>query len=86
MFEQIVQDVLAECARQNEKWGEKRNHNLFTWITVLSEEVGELAQAALHYKFGGPAAINLRTEAIHVAAVIFQLIECFDRDEWDWND
>jgi NTP pyrophosphatase (non-canonical NTP hydrolase) len=78
-----VEDVLAERRRQEEKWGEQ-NHDPFTYLTILVEEVGELAQAALHAKFGGHAATKLREEAIHVAAVALAIVECLDRGTWRW--
>lgn len=77
--------VLAERARQDEKWGEQ-NHDPFTYLTVLSEEVGEFAQAALHTRFGGPKAAGLREEAIHVAAVALAIVECIDRGKWRWPE
>ena len=73
-----VAAVLRERKRQNEKWG-VQNHDPVTWSAILSEECGEFAEAALHVKFGGPAAIGLRDEAIHCAAVAVQIIECIDR-------
>jgi len=48
--------------------------------------VGELAQAALHARFGGPAARGLREEAIHTAAVALALVECLDRALWRWPE
>jgi NTP pyrophosphatase (non-canonical NTP hydrolase) len=78
-----VDSVLAERARQDAKWGEQ-NHDPFTYLTILVEEVGEFAQAALHHQFGGPAADNMREEAVHVAAVALAIIECLDRDKWSW--
>lgn len=37
--------VLAERRRQDERWGlvAKRGHGLITWLTILAEEIGELA-------------------------------------------
>ncbi len=80
-----IKDVLDERARQDEKWGEQ-NHDPFTYLTVLIEEVGELAQAALHKRFGGPADENLRAEAVQMAAVALAIVECLDRDTWLWRD
>jgi len=80
-----LQDILAERARQDEKWGEQ-NHDPFTYLAVLTEEVGELAQAALHTRFGGPNASGLREEAVHVAAVALAIVECLDRNTWRWPD
>jgi NTP pyrophosphatase (non-canonical NTP hydrolase) len=78
-----MEDVLAERTRQEVKWGEQ-NHDPFCYLTVLVEEVGEFAQAALHAHFGGPASEKLRTEAIHVAAVALAIVECLDRKKWRW--
>lgn len=81
--ERAVADVLAERWRQDAKWGQQ-DHDPFTYLAVLTEEVGELAQAALHTKFGGRAAAGLRTEALHTAAVALALLECLDRGLWKW--
>lgn len=78
-------EVLQERGRQDEKWGEQ-NLDPITYLAVLTEEVGELAQAALHTRFGGHAAAGLRTEAIHVAAVALAIIECLDRGRWRWPE
>ena len=81
--EGALRDVLAERQRQDAKWGEQ-NHDPFTFLTVLIEEVGELAQAALHCRFGGPAASGLRDEAVQTAAVALAIVECLDRQSWRW--
>lgn len=78
-----LEDVLSERARQDAKWGEQ-NHDPFTYLAVLTEEVGELAQAALHARFGGHAADGLRMEAVHTAAVALAIVECVDRGLWTW--
>lgn len=80
-----LESVLSERARQDAKWGEQ-NNDPFCYITVLVEEVGELAQAALHTRFGGPAAAHLREEAVHTAAVALAIVECLDRGKWRWPE
>src|SRR5262249_11354057 len=80
---QATRDILIERQRQDQKWGEQ-NHDPFTYLTVLVEEVGELAQAALHSRFGGDKAEGLRTEALHTAAVALAIVECLDRNKWTW--
>jgi NTP pyrophosphatase (non-canonical NTP hydrolase) len=75
--------VLAERSRQNKKWGEQ-NHDPFTYLTILVEEVGEYAEAALHARFGGPKAEGLYAEATHVAAVGLAIVECLERAKWGW--
>lgn len=73
-FDQAVEMVREERKRQIEKWG-KQDHTLFVWMSILMEEVGEAAQAALHQTFGGKAKGTFGTEIIHVAAVAVQIIE-----------
>ena len=72
--------VALERKRQTEKWGEQ-NHDVFVWLSILSEEIGELAQAALHDKFGGRAAGTLKNELTQVAAVAVQWLEQLERDK-----
>ena len=43
-------DVLCERGRQDAKWSEQ-NHDPITYLAILTEEVGEFAQAALHNRF-----------------------------------
>jgi NTP pyrophosphatase (non-canonical NTP hydrolase) len=66
--------VIIERRSQNRKWGEQ-NHDMPTWLAILHEETGELSQAVLHAKFGGPAARDLFKEAVQVAAVALQIVE-----------
>lgn len=70
--------VAEERQRQFEKWGDQR-HDIFRWLAILGEEVGEANTAALHAEFGGPEAENLRKEFVQVAAVAVQVIEHIDR-------
>ncbi len=79
----IFDEVIQERKRQDEKWGEQ-NHDPITYGSILIEEVGEFAEASLHLKFGGPEWRNVRTEAIHVAAVAIAIIECLDRCKWSF--
>jgi hypothetical protein len=79
-----LMDVLAERVRQDKKWGQQDN-DPFTYLTVLGEEFGKVCQAALHLRFGGHAANNLRTEALHTAAVALAFVECIDRGLWVWD-
>jgi len=75
-----ITDVLAERARQDAKWGEQ-NHDPIMYGAILMEEVGEMMQAALECKFGGPHGTpeHLREEAVQVAAVALAIVECLDR-------
>ena len=74
-----LRDVRDERNRQDEKWGEQ-NHENETWMTILAEEVGELAQEVLRDKFGKNSHYaEMRAEAIQVAAVAVAFVECIDR-------
>lgn len=72
--------VVEERDRQDAKWGEQ-NHDDYTWLAILMEEVGEASQETLVEKFGAAANGhgNLREEVVHIAAVALAWIECIDR-------
>jgi NTP pyrophosphatase (non-canonical NTP hydrolase) len=72
----VLSEVLDERTRQDKKWGEQ-SHGGDTWLVILMEEVGELAQATLKTRFGGKG--NAREEAIQVAAVAVAIVEALDR-------
>lgn len=75
----VIEAVILERARQDEVWG-KQEYSWPEWMLILTEEVGEAAQAAnkLHWLPGGDAD-QLREELVQVAAVSCQIIECIDR-------
>lgn len=70
-----ITEVLRERDRQDAKWGTDDNHEPEVWLTILTEEVGELAECMLHKRFGGPEAKNLHTELVQVAAVALKMLE-----------
>lgn len=82
---QALNAIIFERDRQLKKWGEQ-NHPPYTWLAILSEEVGEMAQAMLHTEFGGYAKGKTKEEAIHVAAVALQFVEYLIRQEKEQND
>lgn len=77
-MENVLNLIRAERERQNKKWGEQ-NHDDYRWLAILTEEVGELAQAILHDEFGGSHAGTAKEELVHVAAVAVQWLECMER-------
>ncbi|WP_274726200.1 MazG-like family protein [Xenorhabdus bovienii] len=77
----VMSDVISEMNRQDKKWGANRNLSPFIWHAILSEEVGEFAQAILHDEYGGDHAGTARTEMVQIAAVALQIIEMYDRLE-----
>jgi hypothetical protein len=56
--------VLAERLRQDRKWGSQRRLTKEKWLTILVEEVGEVANAILD-----GTGDELREEIVQVAAV-----------------
>ena len=85
--ERIIDAVLLERKRQDTKWGEQ-NHPPHYWTGILGEEYGELCEAINETIFdngsdkGGYE--NMRTEAIHVAAVAIGFLECLERNKALW--
>lgn len=69
--------VLAERMAQDEKWGDQAHHPDMTWLTILVEEVGEMAQVILHANFNGKHGTwdNAIEEATQVAAVSMAWLE-----------
>lgn len=87
----ICEEVMHERMLQDNKWGEQ-NHDPFTWLAILGEEVGEANEAALdanNWRTPEPSKFHLsmlskyREELVQVAAVAVAMIECLDRDKWN---
>lgn len=68
--------VEKERERQNQKWG-VQNHDDGTWLMILTEEVGEVAESMQRAKGWGKEtdANNKLEEIIHVCAVSLRMIE-----------
>lgn len=47
--QEVVELVKNEMQRQDNKWGSQRRQNVHKWHTILSEEVGEAAEATLDF-------------------------------------
>lgn len=76
---EVVTHILRERNRNLGRWGDQSAHPDTTWLAILTEEVGESAQAVLHNRFGGKAAGTLREELVQVAAVAVAWIEAIDK-------
>jgi len=76
----VLQQVAAERARQDAKWG-VQNHKAPMWAAILMEEVGEAAAFSLSDEYGHSFSDreHLREELVQVAAVAVAFIECLDR-------
>ena len=74
----IPVDCCEHCGKSRQR-ALHGHHEDYRWLAILTEEVGELAQAALHDEFGGKAAGTLRKELIQAAAVCISWLECMER-------
>ena len=72
--EDIVQLILSERNKQDIKWGEQ-NHDIYKWLAILGEEVGEVNKAALEDQYD-----EVIDELIQIAAVSVAMIESLDRN------
>lgn len=88
---EVLNEVRTERFMQDGQWGEQ-NHDPFTYLAILGEEVGEANQAALHLRFPSEEGVgeperrqHYREELIQVAAVAVAMVECLDRNKWRWN-
>lgn len=64
----VLAEIQQERESQDARWGEQ-NPDPEVYLAILTEEVGELAQAMLHKRFLTGPWHNLRKEAVQVAAV-----------------
>lgn len=56
-WEETFANVMQERIRQERKWG-PQHHSIERWLTILMEEVGEAAQAALDNHIFPPAEVG----------------------------
>ena len=75
-WQNVMKAVQVERGRQLEKWGAQNHHSLETYLTILVEEVGELAASILCHKFGNDdhPELDWQKEATQVAAVAMAMI------------
>jgi NTP pyrophosphatase (non-canonical NTP hydrolase) len=75
----IIQKVQDENVKQLKKWG-IQTATAFEWMTYLTEEVGELAQAISEYEYGrvGGLSDSVSEEAIQVATLALKIAEMFE--------
>lgn len=79
----IYADISAERDAQDAKWG-NQNHDMPVWSAILTEETGEVAEAALRVHFDGETdnLAHLREELVQVAAVAVHILEKIDSGDW----
>ncbi len=67
---QILNAIVDERVRQDEKWGDQSGHTAEFWYTILGEEVGEVANAVLNQNDKA-----IEKELLQVAAVAVAWLE-----------
>ena len=73
---EAIQRVLKERDRQDAKWGYPQDNTPFEWLSILTEEVGELAEALNNALLGGDGDLeHAMVEAVQVAAVAVSIVE-----------
>ena len=45
LTKKVVDLIIQERKAQIKKWGDQSNNHLFEWVSILAEEMGELAEA-----------------------------------------
>lgn len=68
--------ISDERCRQDQKWSNTRELDPKLWMTVMMEEVGEVARAVLE-----DDKVNLEEELIQVAAVAVAWLEQHHREK-----
>lgn len=82
LAKQAIELVVEERERQNAKWKDQTGNHPFAWMSILMEEVGELAEAVnetcfatAHTKRERGGRLAILKEAIQVAAVATAIAE-----------
>jgi len=71
---EIFKRIQHKREEQDIKW-KQRPHSFPFWVTILAEELGELAKAVLEDKLKPSDLCDIEDEAIDVAAVAVAILE-----------
>ena len=71
---QILDLIKKERESQDKKWG-VQNHNIFKWLAILGEEVGEANKSALENNYQ-----EIISELVQIGAVTVAMIESLERN------
>ena len=74
--EDVINKIIEERKMQDDKWGEQ-NHDVYKWLAILGEEVGEANKAALE-----DSKNDLIDELIQIGAVAVAMIESLKRNDY----
>ena len=68
----ILEAVLSERERRDERWGDQTNNTDLEWMSILTEEIGEVAKDVNDQRIAG-----MFEELIQCAAVCFAWSEAY---------
>lgn len=68
----ITKKIGNEDVSQISKWG-FQEHHIFEWLTILTEEMGELGKATLKYMYERGKKEEITKEAIQVATLAIKI-------------
>lgn len=83
--DEVFEMVAKERDRQDAKWGFPQHNSQFEWVSIVTEELGELAKETNDAYIGKNPKKNvsgIMREAIHVAAVAIAIVEHLP-DGWE---
>lgn len=84
-----MSDIAGERDRQERLFGVQKHHPAY-WLALLGKQLGQLGEATVKREWaskGGPgspydvANQKIRNEAVQLAAVALNMIECIDRGD-----
>jgi NTP pyrophosphatase (non-canonical NTP hydrolase) len=85
---EIIKKIIAERKRQDDKWGKQRHQFNSQWMTILTEEVGEVAECVcktevspVNKRVVKRQLKNMEKELIQVAAVAICWLESVEDDK-----
>lgn len=76
-MQKIFNKIQAECDKQDSKWGTDRKLHPLQWVSILSEEVGEVSKEINDDGFRTENIFleNYEKELVQVAAVTCQMLK-----------
>jgi len=76
-MQEFFDKIQAECDKQDAKWGADRDLHPLEWISILSEEVGEVSKEIndAGFKTENIFLEDYEKELVQVAAVACQMLK-----------
>ncbi len=84
ILERIIENVVEERIRQDNTWGKLNDYEPSQWLTILVEEVGEVAKEILTMPYDEPAEKYLQelTQVITVSVAAITDYMIYEGRKW----